>query len=92
MHMNKLPLEFKNILWSYDFEKCDPAAMKKTIIVQTLKYGTLTHWKWIRSFYGDDTIREVLSGIRETELNKKSREFISAVFNFNNWNYAPRGA
>lgn len=90
--MNKLPPEFKSVLWSYDFDKCDPMIMKKTIILQTLKYGTLFHWKWIRNFYGDDIIREILSKIRGTEISGKSREFISVVFNFNNWNYAQRGA
>lgn len=90
--MNKLPPEFKSILWSYDFEKCDPAVMKKTIIAQTVKYGTLAHWKWMRNFYGDDTVRKILSEMRGTEINPKSREFISVVFNFNDWNYAPRAA
>ena len=90
--MDKLPKEFKSILWSYDLTKCDPVVMKKTIIVQTLKYGTLAQWEWARAFYGDDTIREVLSKIRETEINQKSQGLIETVFNFNKWNYAPRGA
>jgi len=87
-----LPDIFKEILWSYDFNKCDPVAMKKTVIVQALTYGKFKHWKWIRSFYGDDTIRKVLSGVRGTEIGEKSKELIGVIFNFNNWNYAPRGS
>ena len=87
-----LPSIFKPILWSYDFDRCDPSTMKKTIIVQALKYGKLEHWQWIRSFYGDDTIRSVLSSIRETEIAKKTKPLVETVFNFNNWNYAPRGS
>ncbi len=86
-----LPSIFKPILWSYDFDKCDPLRMKKTIILQTLKYGTLKHWQWIRSFYGDEVVRKILFGIRETEIAPKTKPLIETVFNFNNWNHAPRG-
>lgn len=87
----KLPAIFKPILWSYDFEKCDPVKMERTIISQAINYGTLDHWKWIRSFYGDEKIKKTLSFLPATEINLKSRLLAEVLFDFNNWNYAPRG-
>lgn len=89
--MSTIPVIFKPLLWSYNFDKCDPLKMKKTLIVQALSYGTLEHWRWIRNFYGDEEIRKVLAGIPETEIKSKTKPLIEAVFHFSNWNYAPRG-
>lgn len=89
--MNSIPVIFKPLLWSYNFEQCDPLKMKKTLIVQALSYGTFTHWRWIRHFYGDEEIRNVLAGIPATEIRPKTRPLIEAIFHFSQWNYAPRG-
>ncbi len=85
-----LPLFFKPILWSYVFEKCDPQKMKKTIITQALSYGSFKHWDWIRSFYGDEEIKNVLASIPATTIRLKTQNLIEVIFNFNNWNHAPR--
>lgn len=90
--MEKLPDMFKPILWSYDFGKCDPLKMGKTVIVQAISYGTLEHWKWVRSFYGDDAVKNVLARIPATEIRPKTRRLAEVILDFNNWNYAPRGA
>ena len=55
-----LPKIFRPILWSYDFEKCDPQKMKNTIITNAVNYGTFSHWRWIRSFYGNAPVNERL--------------------------------
>lgn len=89
--MTNLPAIFKPLLWSYDFDRCDPAVMEKTIIKQTLNYGTMEHWRWISSFYGDDRIRNTLSRIHVAEINPKTRKLAEIFFNFSLWNYAPRG-
>lgn len=86
-----IPAIFKPLLWSYDFDKCDPVKLKKTLIVQALSYGTLEHWRWIRDFYGDEEIRKVLASIPPTEIKSKTKPLIEAVFNFSNWNHASRG-
>ena len=87
-----LPESFKSIFWSYDFSKIDTAKMQKTIIVNTLNYGNLEHWKWIRNFYGDDKIRSILSLIPVTEIRDTTKALIEILFGFNNWNYAQRGS
>jgi len=89
--MTKLPPIFKSILWSYDFDKCDPEKMKRTIILQALNYGSLSHWQWVRSFYGNEEIKKVLAKAVVTEIRPKTRNLIEAIFNFNNWNYASEG-
>lgn len=58
--MKKLPEIFRPILWSYDFEKCDPEKMKNTIIANSVNYGTFSHWRLLRSFYGKKVIKERL--------------------------------
>jgi len=58
--MAKLPETFRPILWSYDFEKCDPKKMKNTIITNTIAYGELDHWRWIKSFYGAPDVQKVI--------------------------------
>lgn len=89
--MSAIPSMFRPLLWSYDFDTCDPLKMKKTLIVQALSYGTLAHWRWIRDFYGAEEIRNVLADVPATEIRSKTKPLIEAVFHFSNWNYAPRG-
>ena len=55
-----LPKIFRPLLWSYDFEKCDPQKMKNAIITNSVNYGSLAHWRWIRSFYGNELVKERL--------------------------------
>jgi hypothetical protein len=90
--MAKLPSSFKPILWSYDFNKCDPNKMKRTIILQALNYGTLSHWNWVREFYGGEEIKNILANTAITEIHPKTRKLIGAIFNYNNWNYASGGS
>ena len=87
-----LPQMFKPIMWSYRFEECDPMRMKKTVIMQALRYGSMAHWNWIRSFYGDESIKEVLHHIQETEIPSKTRQLVKIVFNFDQSHYASRSA
>jgi hypothetical protein len=77
-----LPAMFKPLLWSYDFDRCDPIAMEKTVIKQALNYGTMEHWRWIKSFYGDQRIRDALSRVRMGEINPKTRKLAELFFDF----------
>jgi len=58
---HNIPTIFKPILWSYDFEKCDPLEMKNILISNTINYGRLDHWRWIKSFYGNTAIKETIN-------------------------------
>ena len=75
-----LPEIFRSILWSYDFEKCDPEKMKNTIIKQTVNYGDLSHLKWAHSFYGSGAIMDVLNKSLKTEIHEKSFNLAKLLF------------
>jgi len=87
----RLPEIFRPLLWSYDFERINPSADEKTIIVQAINYGSLTHWQWVLRQYGSERLREVLSTIPATELKPLSRRLASLVFGIERFNHAPRG-
>ncbi len=86
-----LPTMFRPILWSYDFEKIDPATHEKTVIVQAINYGSLMHWRWLLQHYGRARIRAVLNTIPASELKPLSLHLASLVFGIERFNYAPRG-
>lgn len=87
----KLPIFFKPILWSYDFSKIDSAKNKKTIIVNTINYGDLKHWKWISKYYGKEEVQNELKKISASEIRPRALKLASILFSVNNFNYAPRG-
>ena len=79
--MKSLPAYFKPILWSYSFSECDPLKMKRTIVSQSLNYGSTLHWKWIKSFYGEKEVRSILSSLPETEIKEKTKKLVELYFN-----------
>ena len=78
--MNTLPAYFKSILWSYSFSKCDPLKMKKTIVSQSLNYGSTKHWEWIKSFYGPKEVYSIFSSLPKTEIKEKTKRLIELYF------------
>ena len=82
---------FKPILWSYNFSVINPDKHKATIIINTVNYGDLEHWRWINRFYGKNVIAEVLSKIPASELRPAARRLASIIFFIKDWNDAPRG-
>jgi hypothetical protein len=89
---NILPADFRQLLWSYDFPKIDPINDKKTIIINTINYGDLKHWRWISAYYGQKKIKQVLITAPATELRPGSLKLASIIFSLNKINYAPRSA
>lgn len=87
----KLPLYFKPILWSYNFSEINPDKHKKIIIVHTINYGDLKHWRWIADYYGREDIKDSLSKITITEIRPRIRRLAALIFGVKNFNYAPRG-
>ena len=87
-----LPVFFKPILWSYDFEKIDPDRNKKTIVVQAINYGDLKHWRWLAKTYGGNAVADILSKVPATEIKPRARRLASVLFSITNFNYAPRGS
>lgn len=86
-----LPDFFRPILWSYDFNKIDLEKNKKAIILNTINYGDLRHWKWIAENYGNYAVREVIGGVSSTEFRSRALRLAGLIFSIKNFNDTPRG-
>lgn len=91
--MTKLPEMFRPLLWSYKFEDIDPDIHYHELIVNTINYGDLAHWRWLISYYGLARLKEVLTAIPVTELRPRVRALVSLLLGIakSEFNYAPRG-
>ena len=87
-----LPVFFKPILWSYDFSRIDSELQKKTIVVNTINYGDLRHWRWIAHYYGRDVIAKVLAEISASEIRPRAQKLAGILFSITSFNHASRGA
>ena len=88
----RLPDFFRPLFWSYDFDSLNLEKHKKVIILNTVNYGDLKHWRWIADFYGRETIRNLLVSLPATELRPPVLNLAGIIFGLDNFNYAPRGA
>lgn len=79
-HAKKLPEMFRPLLWSYRFSEIDPDLHKNELIVNTMNYGSLDHWRWLLRYYGLTTIRRVLQRRAVTEFTPESRNLARIVF------------
>jgi hypothetical protein len=93
-NQSKLPQSFKPLFWSYDFSKINPQKEKETVVIQTINYGDLDHWKWLNKYYGKNTITKILLKIPATSIKPRTRNLISLIFDINKerFNYASRSA
>ena len=87
-----LPDFFRPIMWSYDFSKIDAKKDKKMIVINTINYGDLRHWKWLKDSYGLREIQKIVGGVRATELRPPALKLASILFLIKDLRYAPRGA
>ena len=86
----KLPLFFKPVLWSYDFNSLDVEEDKKEIIVNGINYGDLKHWRGIIKEYSKEDVRKILTTIPFTEIRPRVAPLVSIIFSIDNFNYEPR--
>jgi len=86
----KLPSFFQPILWSYNFSAINPEKNKKTIIVNSINYGDLQHWKWITRYYGKNQVKNVLKEIPTSQLRPKVQKLAFLMFDIKKNKYAKR--
>jgi hypothetical protein len=95
-HLNhlqpRLPENLRQFFWSYRFEELEASKDEKTVIVQLINYGSLTHWRWLVRQYGIDEIRRVLQSIPATEIKPRTRTLASVLFSIPVWRNAYRSA
>ena len=87
---NKLPLFFKPILWSYNFNSIDIEKNKKVIIINAINYGDLKHWRWLIKYYGKENVKEILMKVPFTEIRLRIVPLVSIMFSIDKFNYALR--
>ena len=90
MESKHLPDNFKLLFWSQDYLSLDLIKDKKIIIVNTINYGDLANWKWIKNFYGIDGIKQTIAKLSSTELRERVRTLVKLIFSIDNFNDAPR--
>ena len=86
-----LPSFFKPIFWSYNFSLIDPEKDKKLIVINTINYGDLKHWRWLINAYGKEGVRSVLERISSTEIRLRVQRLAAIIFDIKNFHYVPRG-
>ncbi|MEK7203639.1 MAG: hypothetical protein AAB627_00990 [Patescibacteria group bacterium] len=87
---NVLPDFFRPLMWSYDFDLLDLIKNKKIIILNTINYGDLKHWRWVINYYGKNEVKKVLESIPVWALRGRVRKLVSLIFS-PDLNYALRG-
>ncbi len=78
---NKIPVRLKPLFWSYKFESLSLEKNKRLIIKQILNYGTIEDWKWLVSVYTKQGVKETITKLYETELNRGSLKLAEILFN-----------
>jgi hypothetical protein len=88
---NALPDDFRPFFWSYLFENLDRQKDEKTIILQLVNYGSLTHWRWLAREYGVERIGQVLQSLPVTEIKPRTRPLASLLFSIPTFSHVQRG-
>lgn len=89
--LTRLPDFFKPLFWSYNFDEIDLEKQKKLVIVNSINYGDLKHWRWIKNYYSVKTIREILESITASELRPQAGRLAELLFNLR-LNYISRSS
>ena len=79
--MAAIPSVIKPFLWSYNTDKMDIKRDKDRIVINVLKLGTPEATQWVQDNYSRDEILEALQGVTAKELDPKSRNYWSLMFN-----------
>ena len=87
----KLPEDFKPLMWSYDFSKVDPDKDKETIIINTINYGFWKQWKWLFNYYGRKKLRKTILNLAASEFYKEPFKIMALLLNIQKMKYATRG-
>jgi hypothetical protein len=68
-----------HLFWDVDKKALRPDQHKKLIIQRVLEYGLWEDWKAIYSYYGKNTIHDIVGKLRD--IDEKSAAFVALVTN-----------
>ncbi len=89
----KLPEDFRSLMWSYKFDKIDPDEDKKTIIVNTVNYGLWHQLQWLARYYGKSMLKKIIEDIPASEFrNYQALRLVSLILGIKKMKYATRSA
>jgi len=88
----KLPKFFKKLFWWCDFSKIDPEKAKNLVVVQTINYGDLKHWKWLIKYYKPQRLKKIIQEIPQSEFRKSAFKLICLFLNIKETKYETRSA
>ena len=86
-----MPEMFRPLLWSYRFKRVNPETDKRMIIVNTVNYGDLQHWRWLARAYGKRALKAALMDIPFSEFRPGAIKLMGLLLDLNKLNYASRG-
>ena len=85
-----LPEIFKPVLWSYRFKDVNPKDNKRAIIVNSINYGDLPHWRWLFQHYGKEDLRRTIQNIPFSEFRPGAIKLMGLLLKLTKLNYASR--
>ncbi len=59
----KLPEDFRSLMWSYKFDQLDQDDDQKTLIVNTVHYGLWHPLQWLARYYGKSMLKKIITVI-----------------------------
>jgi len=74
------PEMFRPLLWGLKWSAIDIWEHRHDIILNTVNYGSLKHWRWIIRAYGKEEIRRVLQKRLVTEFHSGSLNLARVIF------------
>jgi len=86
----KLPEDFRWLMWSYKFDKVNPDKDRERIIVNTVNYGLWNHWRWIFHYYGKERLKRIILNLPASEFHKESLKLVSLLLGIKKMKYALR--
>lgn len=88
---NKLPKDFKYLMWSYKFSSIDPDRDRERIIVNTINYGQWRHWQWLIKYYGKIRLKKIIESIPASEFRETALKLVCLLLGIKRMKYASRG-
>jgi len=92
MKAQKLPEDITPFLWSYDVSRLDIKHDKNRIVINTINYGNLRHWKWLIEIYSKEEVKKIIEETPASEFRPGALKLISLLLEISHRSYAPRGA
>ncbi len=85
-----LPEMFRPLMWSYKFNLMDAERDKRTIIVNTINYGDLPHWRWLSQTYGRQALKSMLMNMPFSEFRPGAIKLMGLLLGLKKLKYASR--